>query len=282
MNTKKTNPLAELDLSINPAQETVKDAENRDTATTPDKNVGKNDKEAIKMSNNQMLPQNEIAEVSKVTKTKSPGKDSSEKGILDLKTCDEYRKYLESGNKSMRASGKYPPKDALSLHDLGLKPIGEIRDLTNKMSVTPNKSDLLVMYANGFSFSWAEMQTAAEVLGLKKDADNTNSPKFYIPDNYEVLQALLFNHKKTIYIEHGKRPSTVERKITLSKGTNDILNSLFGSLPNLVQSKILDVLVREILEEVENLNEKGLLDVKYRPLPEETIEVGSVHKDTDK
>ncbi len=280
MATTKRNQITEQELPKDLGHNNAEEMKEREAATTPEESVGKNEKEAIGMINNTSLPQNEKAEKSNVTRTNSPEKDSSEKGILNLEICKEYRKYLESSDKSMRASGKYPPKDALSLRDLSIKPIGEVCDLANRMSVTPNKSDLLVMYANGFSFSWTEMQTAAEVLGLKKEAENTKSPKFYIPDDYDAPQSV--KKKKTIYIDHGKRPSTVERKITLSGGTNDLLNSLFGSLSNLIQSKILDVLIKESLENIAELNDNGLLDVKYRPLPEESIAVGSIRMDRDK
>lgn len=193
---------------------------------------------------------------------------NSKKTVLNFETCKEYADYLKSGNSEIAGSEKNVPKDAMTLSDLGRKTDIEIIQILNQMAVVPNKSDIRVMYAHGYGFSWTKLQIIAEFKGYTNTNEGSICPHFikeglndYSPET----------DTRTIYIDHGVRENSKLRKFTFTKETNDLIDDTLGSLGNLEKSKVFEEIIREPLILVNKMYKEHKFVVKYRPSAEEQI-----------
>jgi hypothetical protein len=106
-----------------------------------------------------------------------------------------------------------------------------------------------------FQFSYSHFTDLLVSLGFKKGMVDTR--KSY---NYHCY-----------YIYHGKRLQTVEKKITLTKSTNDKLNQLLAPLSNIEKSKAIDAILDETLDTLLEANKKDLFHVIYNPTEQERL-----------
>jgi len=77
-----------------------------------------------------------------------------------------------------------------------------------------------------------------------------------------------------LYIEHGRREKTVEKKVTFSEKTVSKFNDLLGkenNLSNIEKSKILDAILLEALENKLAAKNAGAFSVAYKPVKEEVL-----------
>ena len=79
----------------------------------------------------------------------------------------------------------------------------------------------------------------------------------------------------TIYLERGRRTETVERKFTLNKETDvlidEYLSSGAGKLSNMEKSKIIDAVINKAFSELLNAQKNGQTTVAYRQVGEERL-----------
>lgn len=234
--------------------------------------------------NNTMVQSEVLTDISMVEETK--GKDSAtaekkKKATPDLpvvpyKTCAEYKGYVESGKMDDNSTQKHNPVpvDALTLSALGKMNDGEILGIINTMSVAANKSDIRVMYANGYGFTWTQLTVVAEFKGYQIDNPGTNKPHYILPGVEEVQPVSVVEVEEgsdgTVFIEHGKR-ETKERKYSLSAETVQKLDSLLDGLALVEKSKATDVIFSLALDKYLSYKQIGAFHVAYRPAEMEIL-----------
>ncbi|MCI5857083.1 MAG: hypothetical protein MR016_06925, partial [Agathobacter sp.] len=86
-----------------------------------------------------------------------------------------------------------------------------------------------------FQFSYSHLAELCKRIGFRKGV--------VVDRADEVPQ-----EENIIYIDHGKRSETVEKKITLSQETEKMLDELLGNkLSNIERSKVIDAIFRQAL-----------------------------------
>lgn len=195
---------------------------------------------------------------------------------VSFKTCVEYKKYVEGGAMDDNPTLKHNPvpEDALTLSGLGKMSDGEILGILNKMSKTTNKSDIRVMYANGYGFTWTQLTVIAEFKGYQIDNPGTLKPHYSMSGVDEVVIDKSFvvsdEQDGVIFINHGKR-ETKERKYSLSKDTIDKLDALLNGLAPIEKSKATDVIISSSLDKYLEYKHDGCFHVAYRPTDMEVL-----------
>ncbi len=110
-----------------------------------------------------------------------------------------------------------------------------------------------------FKFSYTHLGTLCERLGFRKGIVDTKKGGV---------------KESKLYIEHGRRGNTVEKKVTFSEKTISKFNDLLGkenSLSNIERSKILDAILLEALENKLAAKNAGAFSVAYKPVKEEIL-----------
>ena len=74
-----------------------------------------------------------------------------------------------------------------------------------------------------------------------------------------------------IYIDHGRRENTVEKKLTLSEETAKGIEKLFAGLSNIEKSKAIDAVFSETIRNLLAKKEHGTFHVEYRPCEKERL-----------
>lgn len=110
-----------------------------------------------------------------------------------------------------------------------------------------------------FQFSYTHFGVICKRLGFKKGIIDER--------NHETNQIHTSNvPQDIIYIETGNRSNTVEKKLTLSKSTIDKIDTLLGKdLSNIERSKVIDVIIEEIVDQKLQAKEAGTFGVAYKP-----------------
>lgn len=106
-----------------------------------------------------------------------------------------------------------------------------------------------------FQFSYSHFTDILASLGFKKGMVDTHQ----------------YDHYRIYFIDHGKRPETIEKKITLTKSTNDKLNQLLAPLSNIEKSKAIDAILSETLDTLLDANKKDLFHVTYNATGQERL-----------
>lgn len=114
-----------------------------------------------------------------------------------------------------------------------------------------------------FQFSYTHFAEVCQRIGFRKGIVDDGMPG-------EDKNASSDDVKK-IYIDRGKRPDPIEKKITLNKITNDKLESLTATFTNMEKSKFLEAVIEMALDELLEKREEGKLSVAYRPMEEEKL-----------
>lgn len=110
-----------------------------------------------------------------------------------------------------------------------------------------------------FQFSYSHLAELCKRIGFRKGV--------VVDRADEVPQ-----EENIIYIDHGKRSETVEKKITLSQETEKMLDELLGNkLSNIERSKVIDAIFRQALVPLLKDKEEGRFGVAYRPTEEERL-----------
>lgn len=110
-----------------------------------------------------------------------------------------------------------------------------------------------------FKFSYTHLGTLCERLGFRKGIVDLKK------DGVK---------ESKLYIEHGRREKTVEKKLTFSEKTVSKFTDLLGkqnNLSNIEKSKILDVILLEALESKLAAKNVGAFSVAYKPVKEEVL-----------
>lgn len=106
-----------------------------------------------------------------------------------------------------------------------------------------------------FQFSRSHFASICERIGFKKGFIDANG-----------------SQEEKLYIDHRKRKETIIKKITLSKKTVEKIDKLLGdNLSKVEKSKIIDLLLEQIIDEKLALKEAGKFKVAYRPTDEERL-----------
>lgn len=189
---------------------------------------------------------------------------------VSCKTCGDYNKYMK-GTPDDNASIKHnpPPIDGITLRMLGDKSDGELLGIINKLSIVPRKSDVRIMYANGYACSWGELTVIAQFRGFNVDNPGEQCPHYSKPG----IEAVESSDESayTIYISHGKR-ETEEKKFTLSVTTVAKVDELVGDkLSKMEKSKVVDAIFSTALDEWLSYKKSGIFSVKYRASEEVTL-----------
>ena len=110
-----------------------------------------------------------------------------------------------------------------------------------------------------FQFSYSHLAELCKRLGFRKGIVDDRAGE--VPQEENI-----------IYIDHGKRVETVEKKITLSQETEKMLDELLGNkLSNIERSKVIDAIFRQALVPLLKDKEEGRFGVAYRPTEEERL-----------
>ena len=197
--------------------------------------------------------------------------------VVSYTTCEEYKKYLESGKADDDASLKHNPvpKDAMSLSEFGMMSDEKIISCINEMAKNQHKSDLRVMYSNGYGFKWTDMQTIAKSRGYINTNPGTRQPH-YVLDHERLIESPVSRSFEPIHIQHGRRDvEMVTRKYTFTKELVDLMDDFFNSgnkaLGNIEKSKILEQILFDRFQELINAKEQGEVTVIYDPVEEEIV-----------
>ena len=154
-----------------------------------------------------------------------------------------------------RSNGKYSDDDFLAL------PRKEQLRLAEKYW-----NGAVAAFDDGtFQFSYSHFAKICADIGFRKG----------IVDDLAGLTEESDDRQKKIYIEHGTRSDTVEKKFTLSVSTVEALEQLFAdsdkAISNIERSKIIDVVIGDKINELLQLKRKGLLSISYKPVEEVKI-----------
>ena len=191
--------------------------------------------------------------------------------VVPFKTCDEYKEYMAGtpdDNKNMKHNP--PPKDGMTLAQLGTKSDSEILHIVNEMGATENKSDIRIMYAHGYAFTWDDLSTIAAFKDFKCSNPGERRPKYYSLSLNETEQ----NNKKAsddpdgfcrLFIEHGTREEKVIKKFTFSPETAAKFDELLGTeLPLLERSKVIEAIFDKCISDMLEKKKAGKFGVSYR------------------
>lgn len=113
-----------------------------------------------------------------------------------------------------------------------------------------------------FQFSYTHFSNICKNLGFEKGVIDTKK---------DVVDLSSEQKDSRIFIDHGRREETEVKKITLSKSTVCMMDRLLEGLSNIERSKVLDVLLSDVLDEKLQDKEEGRFSVFYRPQKEERI-----------
>ena len=112
-----------------------------------------------------------------------------------------------------------------------------------------------------FQFSYTCFGNLCKQLGFRKGIVDTRSE-----------EAAIENTNSVVYINHGKRGETVEKKFTLAKTTVDKIDQLLGDqLSNIERSKVIDALLSQVLDQRLSEKSKGKFGVAYRSVEEKRL-----------
>lgn len=108
-----------------------------------------------------------------------------------------------------------------------------------------------------FKFSRTTLAKLAEELGYKRSYIRTDSSL----SNASFEKPL----DNIIYIDRGRREQSIEKKITLSRSTNDKLNQLLGNtLSNIEKSKAIDAILEKAIDDLLLKKQDGSFGISYR------------------
>lgn len=116
-----------------------------------------------------------------------------------------------------------------------------------------------------FQFSYSHFTKLCQKLGFRKGVVDTMQD--------DMISNIESAYSKTmLYIDRGKREDVEIKKFTLSKDTVDKMEKLLGDkLSNIEKSKVIDILISQMLDEKLAEKETGLFGVAYRPIEEERL-----------
>ena len=187
--------------------------------------------------------------------------------VVPYNTVEQYREYMSGfpdDDKTQRHNP--PPKDGMTLAELGQKSDVEILAIINEMGQCENKSDIRVMYCHGYSFSWNAMTVVAEFKGFVNDMPGQRKVHYSIPNN-------LAEEKRTdtpterIEFYRGLEAYPFEKKLYLSKEASAMLKSIFikessgKPYENSIKSRILSAITEKAIAETYRKKKEGTLKI---------------------
>lgn len=182
--------------------------------------------------------------------------------IVPYTTCEQYREYM-SGTPDDNSTIKHNPvpEDAMKLSDLGKKPKEEILQIVNEMGQCENKSDIRVMYAHGYGFTWTQLTTVAEFIGFKNETPDKRKVVYSNPEPEIVLSEVEYS---VIELLRSPNAYPVEKKLYLSKSAENKLKKIVmkpSGKPynNSTKSRILSAIMEDAVNKCYELKKAGKL-----------------------
>lgn len=188
--------------------------------------------------------------------------------INDIKTVTDVAMGVRENNQDLKTENEINPKKKKRAQNKD-RSDGELSEADFMALSRTEQLNLAEKYWNGrtdtydkdkkFKFSYTHLGTLCERLGFRKGIVDMKK------DGVK---------ESKLYIEHGRREKTVEKKVTFSEKTISKFNDLLGKdnkLSNIEKSKILDVILLEALEGKLAAKNAGAFSVAYKPVKEEVL-----------
>ena len=163
-------------------------------------------------------------------------------------TVTDYQHYME-GEHDNDATEKHnpPPVDGLTLSGLGSMSTEEILAIANMVGSTDHKSDIRVMYAMGYSFSWSDLLVVAEFLGFDFRKEKVQKKDFK-PGSAKISESGGF----VVYFSPLRKRETVERTFTFEKAVltkfDELIKGSRIAYSNQLRSRLVSALFEKVLD----------------------------------
>lgn len=146
-----------------------------------------------------------------------------EEGLRVFTKCAEYKEYMSGLHDDIKDKGKNPvPFDAMTLEDLGKKDKNYILNVVNQMGLTDNKSDIRIMYANGYGFSWSDLETVAKFNGFIKETGTKIKVQYSLPPKIEDPEKI--NLQNEIFLAKKNKRKVQKMLITIGEEDSEKLD----------------------------------------------------------
>ena len=187
--------------------------------------------------------------------------------VVPYTTVEQYREYMSGSpddDKTQRHNP--PPKDGITLAELGRKRDNEILSIINEMGQCENKSDIRVMYCHGYSFSWNDLTVIADFKGFINDTPGQRKAHYSMPDN-SAGEKKVNTSTDRIEFYRGLEAYPIEKKLYLSKEASSMLKSIFiressgKPYENSIKSRILSAITEKAIAETYRKKKEGTLKI---------------------
>ena len=188
--------------------------------------------------------------------------------VVPYNTVEQYREYMSGSpddDKTQRHNP--PPKDGMTLAELGQKSDGEILAIINEMGQCENKSDIRIMYSHGYSYSWNALTVVAEFKGfVVNTTPGQRKVQYSIQDNSAKIKTVITPTDR-IEFYRGLRAYPFEKKLYLSKEASSMLKSIFiressgKPYENSIKSRILSAITEKAIAETYRKKKEGTLKI---------------------
>lgn len=145
------------------------------------------------------------------------------------KYCKQYMKLMNGPHDDNKEKGYNDvPIDALPIEELSKMSKGKVLGIVNQMGKIQNKSDIRIMFAYGYGFSWSELLDEVEKLGFQKDSGKSRKVHFVCPGIVEDIPGKKeesLNEKAYEAIKAG-RDKDIDRTVWVFAKDRDRINDL--------------------------------------------------------
>ncbi len=193
--------------------------------------------------------------------------EKAKNDVVPCTTVEQYRKYMSGSPDDDRTQRHNPPpRDGMTLAELGKKCDTEILAIINEMGQCENKSDIRVMYCHGYSFSWNSLTVVAEFKGYINDTCGQRKAHYSMPDN-SAGEEKVNTSTGRIEFYRGLEAYPIEKKLYLSKEASSMLKSIFiressgRPYENSIKSRILSAITEKAIAETYRKKKEGTLKI---------------------
>jgi len=201
---------------------------------------------------------------------------NGDKTLLALQSCKEYSDYLKNlGTLSVpdykgSEISECNPEDGMTLSQLGLKSDEELLSIANNMGKVNHKSDIRVMYASGYCFSWTNLTTIMEFKDFIDTTHGSNTPHFVKKGASEssTYQIHNVNQSGIIIIQDGRMKNVSEIRNKIDDDVNQILKGFLNGYKDTDKPKILSKIIERGLGDLPERKTNGEKVVMYPAVKE--------------
>ena len=182
-----------------------------------------------------------------------------------------------------------PPEDARDIKDIAKMSKEDLIEEINQMTGLP--SDIIYMYAHGFSFSRASLDAISEFiqhnrsfLGISvlETAYKSDMPKPK-KESVRIEESVLnFTNEKIIEIQRSDGKNKHKCTLSLNDAENKIYNAILGGYTQRVISRIIRKLLIDKLNDLIPYSDKGYLSVAYPMQAREVVQKKNIKSSNDK